>query len=171
MQEKGASVSAGVRVGNDPAGGPAPPYNACTGRGFFLRALRALGVPMLPLRRLLRLVRSQAPPSPSESTKRRRLRIYCRDRFTCQYCGRDLLADADGLAQATLDHVHPTSKGGQNTPDNLATACLSCNLLKADSPARSIAHARAIVQFQRTRLRETHDKYSSTLLAAMEATA
>ena len=49
--------------------------------------------------------------------------IHQRDNFTCVYCGK---------YGNTLDHIHPKSRGGRNTWGNLATACLSCNGLKAD---------------------------------------
>ena len=34
---------------------------------------------------------------------------------------------------ASLDHIISKSKGGQDTPDNLRTLCLSCNSKKNDS--------------------------------------
>jgi predicted restriction endonuclease len=44
----------------------------------------------------------------------------------CAYCGDDL-----GRI-ATLDHVHPKSKGGLTTKGNLVPACFSCNISKSD---------------------------------------
>ncbi|KAG2434012.1 hypothetical protein HYH02_012472 [Chlamydomonas schloesseri] len=57
-----------------------------------------------------------------------RRNVMVRDGFCCQYCGsrRDL----------TIDHVHPASKGGKETWDNLVTACMRCNQKKSD---RSLA--------------------------------
>ena len=43
----------------------------------------------------------------------------------CVYCGTLL-----GLAHATLDHVHPLSRGGDHAPGNLVVACEDCNQLK-----------------------------------------
>jgi 5-methylcytosine-specific restriction endonuclease McrA len=53
--------------------------------------------------------------------------VYLRDNGTCQYCG-------DGVERkyATLDHVHPISKGGKTTWENTVTACGPCNADKAD---------------------------------------
>ncbi|GAC1392251.1 MAG: HNH endonuclease [Vulcanimicrobiaceae bacterium] len=47
--------------------------------------------------------------------------ILLRDDYTCQYCGvrRDRLM--------TVDHVHPKSKGGPSTWENLVCACMYCN--------------------------------------------
>lgn len=52
--------------------------------------------------------------------------IYRRDNYECVYCGED---DKKLL---TLDHVIPKSKGGENSWDNLVTACKRCNSEKAD---------------------------------------
>jgi 5-methylcytosine-specific restriction endonuclease McrA len=34
---------------------------------------------------------------------------------------------------ATLDHVHPVSRGGTHAPGNLVIACFTCNQLKGDA--------------------------------------
>jgi tRNA(Ile)-lysidine synthase TilS/MesJ len=52
--------------------------------------------------------------------------VYKRDNYECVYCG------DDNYKTLTLDHVHPTSKGGQNTFENVVTACRKCNGQKAD---------------------------------------
>ncbi|GIL87774.1 hypothetical protein Vretimale_13063 [Volvox reticuliferus] len=59
-----------------------------------------------------------------------RRNIMVRDGFCCQYCGsrRDL----------TLDHVHPVSKGGKETWENLVTACMRCNQKKSDRTLREL---------------------------------
>ena len=57
----------------------------------------------------------------------RRLRIYARDHFTCQYCG--TRTDASRL---TLDHVTPRAQGGASVPENLVTACFECNNRKGN---------------------------------------
>lgn len=55
----------------------------------------------------------------------RRLAIYLRDRFVCQYCGTDL-SSADPR-DVSLDHLHPQVKGGTHESTNLVTACTRCN--------------------------------------------
>ena len=55
----------------------------------------------------------------------RRLRIFVRDRFRCQYCGQKKSAH-----ELTLDHITPRSQAGRSTPENLATACVACNTRK-----------------------------------------
>jgi len=51
-----------------------------------------------------------------------RLKIYERDNYKCQHCGKQLTRFT-----STLDHVTPISKGGDNSFDNLVTSCLDCN--------------------------------------------
>ena len=57
----------------------------------------------------------------------KRLRIYVRDKFTCQYCGKRKAAD--GL---TLDHIMPRAQSGHSTPENLVAACVACNNRKGN---------------------------------------
>jgi 5-methylcytosine-specific restriction endonuclease McrA len=56
-----------------------------------------------------------------------RSHVLSRDMFTCRYCG------APGTS---LDHVHPRSRGGQNTWDNLVASCESCNQRKGSKLLR-----------------------------------
>jgi hypothetical protein len=51
-----------------------------------------------------------------------RLLVYERDGYSCYKCGK-LLTRWD----ATLDHILPVSRGGDNTKENLLTCCLMCN--------------------------------------------
>ena len=61
-----------------------------------------------------------------------RFKIYNRDNFTCQYCGRSPRKDPEVVLHA--DHITPVSKGGGNHENNMITACRECNLGKADTP-------------------------------------
>src|SRR5207248_4460140 len=54
-----------------------------------------------------------------------RRNVYRRDGYTCQYCGR-----RPGVAELTIDHVVPRSRGGGSTWENCVTACRSCNARK-----------------------------------------
>ena len=63
----------------------------------------------------------------------KRLRIYMRDKFRCQYCG-----DKKRAGELTLDHILPRSRGGDNSPVNIVTACVACNNRKGDrTPAEA----------------------------------
>ena len=60
-----------------------------------------------------------------------RKNILSRDSNKCQYCGTSKLP-------LTLDHILPKVKGGQDSWENLITACKPCNQKKGDrSPEES----------------------------------
>ena len=80
-----------------------------------------------------------------EQSGMKRLRIYMRDKFRCQYCG-----DKKTAAELTLDHILPRSRGGDNSPVNIVTACLQCNNRKRD---RTPAEARTPLLTSQTALR------------------
>jgi 5-methylcytosine-specific restriction endonuclease McrA len=85
---------------------------------------------------------------PTNAVTFSRRNIFKRDRYTCQFCGRqgrfvgDQRCDsASGsvsrLGQLatedlTIDHVLPRSRGGTSTWENCVLACLECNKRKAD---------------------------------------
>ena len=57
--------------------------------------------------------------------------LFARDGYRCQYCGRHraILRSREFL---TRDHVEPLSSGGDNSWDNVVTACSTCNNRKAN---------------------------------------
>jgi hypothetical protein len=55
--------------------------------------------------------------------------VFRRDNYECVYCPPGTSHNRKDL---TLDHVHPQSKGGKDSWNNLVTACKSCNHTKAD---------------------------------------
>src|SRR6185369_17365955 len=63
----------------------------------------------------------------------KRKNIYERDDGVCQYCLSKI-----SYNNSTLDHVHPRSKGGKDSWDNLVLSCQSCNNKKGD---RSVKEA------------------------------
>ena len=50
--------------------------------------------------------------------------VFARDHYLCQYCGR---------RAECIDHVHPRSKGGEHTWENVVACCRSCNVAKGDT--------------------------------------
>jgi 5-methylcytosine-specific restriction endonuclease McrA len=56
-----------------------------------------------------------------------RKNILIRDENQCQYCGKHVK-----VANLTLDHVIPKSKGGTSTWENIVSACRPCNQKKRD---------------------------------------
>ncbi len=59
------------------------------------------------------------------TSKRLRFRIFQRDGFTCQYCGRQ-----PPEVVLHLDHIRPVIEGGTDDELNLVTSCQDCNLGK-----------------------------------------
>ena len=52
--------------------------------------------------------------------------LFARDQYTCQYCGRHK-RDFKKSERLTREHVKPISKGGEDTWENVTTACSTCN--------------------------------------------
>lgn len=50
------------------------------------------------------------------------VKLFARDRFVCAYCGHHGAPD-----ELTREHIHPTSRGGQDSWMNCITACRPCN--------------------------------------------
>lgn len=84
-------------------------------------------------------------------TKTRKYALLDRDDCTCQYCGSKVIKGAQIVAGfspkevATLDHLIPRSKGGDNSNENLVTACMSCNASRKDMPLESFVADVALI--------------------------
>ena len=61
--------------------------------------------------------------------KENRLKVFERDKYLCHYCKKQLTRFS-----ATLDHIQPVSKGGDNSYENLVTACLLHNSQRNAQP-------------------------------------
>lgn len=55
-------------------------------------------------------------------SKTTRFEIFKRDKFTCQYCGKQAPNTV-----LVIDHIHPVSKGGEEILLNYTTSCDTCN--------------------------------------------
>jgi 5-methylcytosine-specific restriction endonuclease McrA len=74
---------------------------------------------------VIRLLTYVRIPRDAHRRKITRRAVFARDRWTCQYCGRE-------RGNLTVDHVIPRSKGGRSTWDNIVTCCGPCNRRKGD---------------------------------------
>ena len=63
--------------------------------------------------------------APRVAVRLTRRNLMLRDDFQCQYCLR-----RPHVRDLNIDHVQPRSRGGQDTWENLVTACRACNLKK-----------------------------------------
>lgn len=71
-----------------------------------------------------------------KDAKYSRIAVFRRDNWTCQYCGKK-----GSRSSLTIDHVHPKSKGGENTFENTVAACVKCNSAKGDKSIEELAKA------------------------------
>ncbi|WP_043319224.1 HNH endonuclease [Microbulbifer sp. HZ11] len=53
--------------------------------------------------------------------------LFARDQHLCLYCGNGF-----PIRELTRDHIHPVSKGGRDTWENVVTACRRCNQHKGN---------------------------------------
>jgi hypothetical protein len=104
--------------------------------------------------RLLRYVK--LPYSRTMACYPTRPYIFKRDDHTCQYCG--------CKEKLTLDHVHPQSRGGQDTWENLVTSCGPCNAKKGNrtpSEAGMVLHKIPHRPFNKMHLEVSRSKNDS----------
>jgi 5-methylcytosine-specific restriction endonuclease McrA len=98
----------------------------------------------------------------------KRSRILLRDRFKCAYCGikpgkvHPVTKVRVTQEYLTLDHIHPKSKGGTTSPDNLVTACKPCNSRKDN---RTPEEAKMPLLVSKTLLKASLDRISLMSLA------
>lgn len=55
--------------------------------------------------------------------------VRARAHFACEYCG---VQETDAGDLLTIDHFHPTSRGGDDGLENLVYCCVRCNQYKRD---------------------------------------
>ncbi|MFC1927994.1 HNH endonuclease [Chloroflexota bacterium] len=88
------------------------------GSGFIHSATYEFPVPSV-----IRLA-SMIKRPPRSERKLTRLEVFKRDRYTCQYCGKE-------TRELTLDHIIPRYRDGEHTWENVVSACVACNRSKA----------------------------------------
>ncbi|HEU4760057.1 MAG TPA: HNH endonuclease [Dehalococcoidia bacterium] len=87
------------------------------GRGYLHSPTYLFEIPSV-----IRLVYLIRRPRPQGRLTRRD--VFLRDRFSCQYCGKQ-------TRDLTLDHVLPRHRGGGHDWQNAVAACKHCNHRKA----------------------------------------
>lgn len=87
------------------------------GRGLLRSTNEVFDIPSVI--RLMHFIRR-----PHRRRRMTKLEVFNRDKFVCQYCGRY-------SRELTIDHVVPRKRGGEHTWENVVSACVPCNRLKA----------------------------------------
>ena len=82
-----------------------------------------------------------------------RFEVFKRDLFTCQYCGRKAPE-----AILEVDHIIPVSKGGDNSMENLVSACRECNGGKSNKKLSELSE----VEKSRRQLEDLQEKKNMT---------
>lgn len=111
------------------------PLNVCNARRAFVlidkgkaeilehaEGVLRSAVASFPKPSVIRLIYMIKRPRPQMRLTRRE--VFVRDRYTCQYCGKQ-------TRDLTIDHVEPRHRGGRHTWENLVSACRNCNHRKA----------------------------------------
>ena len=98
---------------------------------------------------------------PQRSVTLNRRNIFARDNNSCQYCGHKY-----PTSELSLDHVVPSSRGGQASWTNLVCCCVRCNVRKGGRTPNE-AHMKLVTEPIKPKrcpmvtLRLTSEKYSS----------
>jgi 5-methylcytosine-specific restriction endonuclease McrA len=88
-------------------------------------------------------------------------RILERDRYRCQYCGLDGMANFENSLVMSVDFVLPRAKKGTKSPDNLIAACRACNLIKGRRTFKNFEEAKKYVLDRRSELRKEWEANSA----------
>jgi 5-methylcytosine-specific restriction endonuclease McrA len=81
-------------------------------------------------------------------------RILERDRYRCQYCGLDGIANFENSLIMSVDFVLPRARKGRKSSDNLISACRACNLIKGRRTFKDFEEAKTYVLQRRLELRK-----------------
>ena len=78
------------------------------------------------------------------------IKVFERDHFTCAYCGFDGRL-FDNWMQLSVDHIRPQSSEGDNSMENLITACRAGNSITSRMKFSPSAAREQILEDKRTR--------------------
>ena len=99
------------------------PINICNGRRAIVLLLKQKA--HMITEKVIRLIDYVRLPY-QKLTQNRPTRnlVMKRDDYKCSYCG--------AKENLTIDHIIPSSRGGENIWSNLTTSCMSCNSKKGN---------------------------------------
>jgi 5-methylcytosine-specific restriction endonuclease McrA len=87
-------------------------------------------------------------------TREEGIKILERDRYRCQYCGLDGVAQFENSLVMSVDFVVPRAHKGTKDARNLVTACRPCNLVKGRRIFKNLEEAKVYVLQRRAELRK-----------------
>jgi len=112
----------------------------------------------MPLTDFVKMNRLAKPLTLEEGQK-----ILERDKYRCQYCGLDGLANFENSLIMSVDFVVPRARKGKKDASNLVTACRPCNLLKGRRVFTTFEEAKAYVLKRREEIRRDWELRASRL--------
>ncbi len=113
---------------------------------------------MVTKKDLVHRIRRAKPLTSEEGTT-----ILKRDRFRCQYCGLDGMANFENSLIMSVDFVIPRARKGKNDPRNLVAACRPCNVIKGQRAFNSFEEARDYVLKSREKLKKEWEERTAAL--------
>lgn len=119
--QKACSYECGYRMQNAKIVRGQTNFGSCMRCGKSLKSKRANAIYCSRTCKSMDHTFKHRPKTRTVSTARRR-EIYERDNGMCYLCGISL-----NLKDIHLDHLIPSSRGGDSSPENLAVACAFCN--------------------------------------------
>jgi 5-methylcytosine-specific restriction endonuclease McrA len=88
---------------------------------------------------------------------RTRAQVRERAQNTCEYC--HLHQDDSPLARLHIEHIVPKSHGGSDDLDNLALACIDCNLHKGTNLTGIDPETNAVTELFHPRLQNWDEQF------------
>jgi hypothetical protein len=89
--------------------------------------------------------------------------VFQRDGFRCVYCDHDGRT-FEGWAFLVVDHFKPKSRGGDDDPENLKTACVICNHMKGAFEWPSLEETRSAIGNWRQQMHDYWERQVEPLL-------
>jgi 5-methylcytosine-specific restriction endonuclease McrA len=69
------------------------------------------------------------------SVKFSRKNVFIRDEGKCQYCNAEV-----SVNDYTLDHIHPKTRGGTTSWENVVVSCYACNQKKGEKTLKEVGY-------------------------------
>jgi len=81
-----------------------------------------------------------------------------RAKFSCEFCG--LAESYSPVAKLQIEHIRPKKHGGTDNAENLALACIDCNLRKGSNLTGIDPQTDAITELFNPRIQKWNDHFA-----------